>query len=134
MVRTFARFLIAEVLIVILAVCSFVLIKKPIVAGFVAGVFFVSLGVWIVWSGLRSRGIRYSGTFGLGCVHLFIIALPLMITRFLNVSVDFTEVRILGLSGPLFHQLSTVVYFSLMFATSVDLFFAWRKARAEVAK
>jgi hypothetical protein len=133
--RIFLRFLVAEVIVLSAAITSFSVISQKMVAGFIAGMFFVSLGVWIVAVGFRNKPFRRSGTFIVGCLYFFAVALPLMITRFMNTALSFEEVRILGLPGPVFHQISTAIYLGLMLATVWDLVFAIKeKRRHDVAR
>lgn len=125
----FAKLLVAELLVIGLVVLVFRVFHERLVAGAVAGSIFVSLGSWILWVGLRSRSFRSTFTFWAGCAHLFLSALPLMVTRFLNQSASFTDVRVLGLPGPVFHQLSTGIYFVLLLATIVDQVRFWRRGQ-----
>jgi len=118
--RLFLRFFVVEVLVIAVAVMSFRFIPERIFAGVVAGSAFTALGTWIFWSGARLSRLRRTPTYWFGCLHLFVVALPMMITRFLNHSAEFKDVLILGLPGPVFHQLSTGVYFALLAATAFD--------------
>ncbi len=133
MIRSFLRFLIAEFLVGAMAGVLFAIISEKRVAGFIAGIMFVALGLWIVTSPLRTRALIRSGTFWIGLVYLLFVALPLMVTRFVNVSLQFEEVRIMGFSGPEFHRISTSVYTVLIVATSIDLALAWFFARKKRA-
>ena len=113
---------IAEIFVVIAVGFVFRLVEPRIVAAFIAGSLFVSLGFSIVILGLWNRSFLKRPTFIVGCMHLFAIALPLLVTRALTTHLEFSEVRVLGLPGPVFHQLSTWVYLALMIATIIDLF------------
>jgi hypothetical protein len=120
MSRTFLRFLVAEFVVIAAVVMIFRIIETRLMAGAVAGTVFVMLGLYIFISGLKEIRIRRSATFVMACVHLFLVALPLMITRALNATIQFEEVRIWGVPGPVFHQLSTVVYWLMILATVFD--------------
>lgn len=125
MKHVFRTFFILEIVVILLVITTFKLVPTRIMAGAIAGSFFVVLGAWIFFSGLRDRQVLKSASFVMGTIHLFVVALPMMITRFLNASSAFTDIQILGLPGPLFHRLSTAVYFALMMATIFD----WIRAR-----
>lgn len=121
MKQTYLKFLIAELFVIATAIASFRFISERILAGAIAGTFFSALGFWIVFTGLRNNSVRRSATFWCGCVHLFGVALPMMITRLLNHRLEFRDVAIWGLPGPAFHQLSTAIYFLLLLTTAIDL-------------
>lgn len=124
--RFFQKTLIFELTVIAAVATIFRLITERLIAGALAGTLFVALGLWIVISGVRSKTLRRSATFIMGCVHLFAIALPMVITRFMNAALAFADVRILGLPGPVFHQLSTGVYALMIVATVGDAIF-WRR-------
>ncbi|HVK60275.1 MAG TPA: hypothetical protein VM432_01945, partial [Bdellovibrionales bacterium] len=77
-----------------------------------------------------SSWLRKSPTFYASLAHLFLTSLPLTITRFANYSLDFGDVRILGLPGPVFHGLSSAVYLVLILSTIFDLVRSYRLAKA----
>lgn len=134
--RNFLRFFVVEILVIAVAVASFHFIHEKIFAGVVAGTAFTALGAWIFACGVRSPSLRKTPTFWFGCIHLFIVALPMMITRLLNHAAEFKDVLIWGLPGPVFHQISTGVYFALLAATIFDFVRAKlfeRKKKAHVS-
>lgn len=120
MSRWFRNLFLLEIAVICAVVAIFKIVSTRLYAGAMAGTLFVALGVWIVFSGFREKQILKSASFVLGAIHLFAVALPMMIIRFLNSSSAFGDVKILGLSGPAFHQLSTVVYLLLIVATLID--------------
>ncbi|MES2964926.1 MAG: hypothetical protein V4760_13630 [Bdellovibrionota bacterium] len=129
MSKKFRNYFIGELIVIGAVVLVFKLVSERLVAGAVAGTFFVALGIWIASSGWSDRGFRRTPTFIVALVHLFASALPLMITRFMNSASVFDDVRVLGLPGPVFHRVSTAVYLLLMAATVFD----WvRSARSGV--
>jgi predicted lysophospholipase L1 biosynthesis ABC-type transport system permease subunit len=130
MSRVFLRLLIAEILVIPIVTLFFKVVENRMLAGAMAGGVFVALGLFIFFEGMRSRYVRRSPTFALGCIHLFVISLPLMITRLANSALAFDQVLVLGLPGPLFHQISTGIYFVLMAATLFDVVRSRRLARA----
>lgn len=128
--NVFIRLLIAEIVTIGLVVSLFRMIDDRFRAGIFAGALFVALGIRIVFRGLRDRSFRRSATFWGGCAHLFLSALPLLITRTMYSQESFTNVTIFGMSGPVFHQFSTGIYFAMMLGTAFDIFRTSRKATA----
>jgi hypothetical protein len=59
-------------------------------------------------------------------VHVFGVSFPMLITRALNADRAFESVFILGMPGPVFHQLSSTVFSILMLATLIDLWRVWQ--------
>ena len=114
-------------MVVGLAPIIFISIESRLIAGLVAGAIFVSLGVFIVAVGAQVRAFRKTPTFWAGVLHLFGSALPLLITRMMGLSKNFEDVRVLGISGPVFHQVSTGIFAVLLIATAFDLVRSWRR-------
>lgn len=110
-----------EVLVAGAAPVIFTTIENRLVAGMVAGAVFTALGVFIFVVGLQVRRFRGMPTFWMGCWHLFLSSIPLLVTRLLNAQGSFEDTRILGMPGPVFHNYSTAVYFIMMAATAFDL-------------
>jgi hypothetical protein len=125
--KKFIGLLIFEILTVIIAMSAFKLISDPLVAGAIAGGCFTLLGLVIFVMGLRDARFRRSITFVMGCVHLFLVAIPLMSVRFLNSAMAFGEIKIWGLSGPTFHRLSGVVFWMLMIGGVIDAIVFYKK-------
>lgn len=123
--KTYRNLFLFEVAVIVAVVFVFRTIQERIVAGAVAGTLFVLLGLVIVGWGLKVPTARRTPTFIAGLVHLFGSALPLMVTRFLNSAAVFEDVRVLGMPGPVFHQVSSYVYLGLMIATVFD----WVRSR-----
>ena len=110
----------AEVITVLAVMITFKLIENRVHAGLIAGTFFISLGLLIVGNGFKHSQLRKTVTFYLGCIHLFGVALPMVGTRLLNLSADFSDVRIWGLPGPIFHKVSTWIFMVMMIATLAE--------------
>jgi hypothetical protein len=128
--NAFFRLLCAEILTIALVISLFKIIDDRLKAGMIAGAFFVALGAWIFIKGLRQKDFRRTATFWGGCAHLFLSALPLLITRTIHSQDAFADVTIMGMSGPVFHQFSTAIYFLMMLATAFDVFRTSRKVAA----
>lgn len=132
MSRIFAKCLVMEITVVVLVTITFRAIENRLVAGAIAGGMFIALGVFIVGFAVKWRAFLRTATFWLGCMHLFLVALPMVVIRLLNAEGQFSQDRIWGLSGPLFHRVSTGLYLTLMISTAFDW---WRvKNRERVEK
>ena len=126
MTKFYVWLLVIELMVVAAAPVIFTTVESRLLAGMMAGAIFVALGVFIVTIGVQNRAFRRTPTFWAGCLHLFGSALPLLITRLVNISSGFEDVHVLGLPGPLFHRVSTAVFAVLMLATAFDLIRSWR--------
>lgn len=126
MAKWYGFLLSLEIAVSVAVVMIFRLIESRFTAGMVAGSTFVLLGFVIVGTGLLGKIKWKSVTFVLGCVHLGLIAIPMIVARWLNSGVEFSQIQVMGLPGPVFHQLSTRLYLFLMVATFVEGTLAWR--------
>lgn len=120
---------ISEIFVVIAVGLLFRTLDSRLAAAFIAGSLFVFLGFAIVRLGLKESIFRRRPTFLIGCIHLFAIALPLLLTRALTTHLEFSEVMVLGLPGPTFHKISTWVYMALLVATLFDLYHFRKKTK-----
>ncbi len=131
--KELSLFLVLELMAIAVAGLSFTWIESRLVAGAVAGSYFILMGLFMVMRTWRySRKWRLIYWYPL-LVHVFVISIPMVLTRFLNSDRPFEEVRILGLEGPEFHRLSTTVFSILIFGTFVDLIRAWRSQQKQKA-
>ncbi len=131
--KELALFLGLQLLAIAVAGLSFSLIESRLVAGAVAGSYFVTSGLYMV---LRTS--RYAGKWRLLywyplLVHVFVISIPMVVTRLLNSERVFEEVKILGLEGPVFHKLSTTVFSILIVSTLIDLARSYRNHKSAAA-
>jgi hypothetical protein len=113
---------VAELAVVFAVGAVFRFVEPRLTAAFIAGSMFVLLGITIVTYGLMNRKFIKTPTFALGCIHLFGIALPLLVTRMIYSDRGFADVNVWGMPGPVFHKLSTWIYMGLMLATVFDLY------------
>jgi hypothetical protein len=120
MSKRLAILFLVEVIVVVAVMFIFKMIENRVHAGLVAGSVFIALGLLIVGNGLRSFEFRKTGTFYLGAIHLGLIALPMFLTRLLNLQTGFSELTVWGLPGPVFHKLSTWFYMLLMITTLAE--------------
>lgn len=132
--RIFLNRLVAEIVVIFAVTGIFKVIENRVWAGATAGAVFVALGVFVVAPALRDPGYRKRPTFAVGCVHLFFASLPLMITRLLNRGLEFQDVRVWGLPGPVFHRVSTGIYVVLILATVYDLAQTWKSKRVTTGR
>lgn len=110
-----------EIIAMVVAFASFKMISDRTLAAMVAGTCFVVLGVVIVGIGTRDVRFRRTLTFWLGAVHLFVISLPMILTRIFTLGNDFHSVNIFGLiPGPMFHRYSEMFYLALVIGTVID--------------
>jgi hypothetical protein len=124
--RDLILFLGLELLAIAVAGLSFTLIESRLIAGFTAGAYFLSFGLFVLWKIARSGKLwRMLMTYPL-LVHVFGVSFPMLITRALNADRAFESVFILGMPGPVFHQLSSTVFSILMLATLIDLWRVWQ--------
>lgn len=122
----------AEIVTVLAVMMTFKLIESRVHAGLIAGTFFISLGLLIVGNGFKYSSLRKTATFYLGCIHLFGVALPMVGTRLLNLSADFSDVRIWGLPGPIFHKVSTWIFMAMMLTTLAEALLSLRNKKASL--
>jgi hypothetical protein len=120
--KDFFIFLGLEAIAIVWAGAVFALLSSRLIAGALASSYFLGFGSFILWRLWRGgRAVQWLTLYP-ALVHVFVITLPMMITRFLNWDQPFEQVRILGLEGPVFHSLSTWVFTALMIATAIDAF------------
>lgn len=127
--KTLFWFLGLEVVAIIWAGAVFKIFESRLVAGAMAGSYFVLLGAFLVARIWTWQEKWTSPTWYAALVHLFVVSLPMVITRFLNADMPFDQVRILGLEGPVFHKLSTSVFSCLLLGTIFDIARVWWRER-----
>lgn len=86
-----------------------------------AGLVFVFIEAFIFWRINRTGSAARYFTFWANGFQLVGFSLPMLLTRWMNLGIPFAELKIWGISGPLFHGLSEAFYCVLMVATVVDL-------------
>lgn len=110
-----------EIAAMLVALIVFKTLPDRTLAGMIAGSTFLALGVVIFALGLKLREFRRTFTFWLGSVHLFLISLPMMGTRIVNLETDFQSIMVLGMvPGPVFHRMSELFYIALVIGTVID--------------
>jgi len=119
--KDLVTFLVLEFVAIVWAGAVFSLFSSRLLAGGMAGAYFVLSAAWMLYRALRWKDRARALTPYALAVHLFGVSLPMVITRFMNADQPFESVKILGLEVPEFHRLSTSVFTFLMVATVVDL-------------
>lgn len=120
--KEFAVFLILELIAIAWAGAVFALFTSRLLAGALAGSYFLGFGLFLLLKLWRSGEPWKWLTFYPALIHVFVITLPMLITRWWYADQPFEQVHILGLEGPVFHKLSTYVFTGLLAATVIDLF------------
>ena len=106
----------------------FSVLESKLVAGALAGGYFVISGLAMLVMANRWPDKWKSVTWYVLFLHVFGVSIPMLTSRFAQMTVTFDEVRIFGISGPVFHQISSLVFGLLMAATAIDLLRGWRAA------
>jgi hypothetical protein len=114
-------FLGIEAFAIVWAAALFANLESKLLAGGLAGGYFVVTGLFMIWRASRWTEKWKSLTWYWLIAHVFLISLPMLISRFMQMQTQFTDVRILGIAGPEFHNLSTAVFSVLILATLTDL-------------
>jgi hypothetical protein len=127
--RDLYLFLALELFAVLWAGLVFGLIPSRLLAGGLAGVYFVGSAVVMLWRAWAWSDKWRSLTIYPLLVHLFGIALPMLIMRFLNADRAFESVYVWGIEAPQLHRLSGIVFTALVVATVVDLIRVSRRER-----
>ena len=116
-----ALFLVLEVIAVVLAALVFKLIESRLLAGMIAGAYFVNSGLYMLWRIMQWPRRWRSLTLYPLLVHVFLISLPLVVVRALNMNMAFEDITVWGIPGPVFHKFSTTIFSIVVLATIVDL-------------
>lgn len=120
-------FLGLQILAIGIAGAAFAMIESRLVAGLIAGSYFVSSGLFFLFKISHWRDKWRSLALYPITVHVFMVSIPMMVTRFLNRELVFEDVKILGLSGPEFHRISTWIFMATIMATLIDLGRVWTR-------
>lgn len=123
-------FLILEVIAVIWAGLVFQIFDSRLLAGAMAGTYFVLSGLYMVLKAWQWPSKWQSLTLYPLLVHVFVISIPMVAVRFYQYQSAFGEVNIWGIPGPIFHRLSSTIFFVLIGATLID-WWRVRKSRTQ---
>jgi len=128
--RDLITFLILQIIAIVWAGLVFRIFDSRLLAGFMAGAYFVGSGLYMLWRVWRWPDRIKALTLYPLAVHVFIISIPMMIVRLARTQAAFEDIQIWGLPGPVFHRLSTTVFMILIIATVIDLIRISRSKRA----
>lgn len=119
--RDLLWFLGIEIFAIIWAGAVFKIFDSKLVAGAFAGIYFVGAGLFILYRLWKWPNKWKSLTIYPALVHTFAVSIPMVVVRFSSYALAFEDIKIWGLPGPVFHQLSTTVFSILVSATLIDL-------------
>lgn len=114
-------FLGLELFAILWAGLVFSVLPSKIFAGALAGGYFLLFGLFVLYRISRWARPWRSMTIYPLLAHVFGIAVPMLVMRFVHTDLEFSQVRVWGLPGPVFHQLSTTIFSLLITATVIDL-------------
>ncbi len=109
--------LIFEILIVAAVPFIFKYIEPKRIAALGAGSLFVILGISVLYGSLKYKALRKTFFTVAGCLHLFLVSVPMLAARIYFFDTDFDHIQIMGLDAPDFHKYSEYVYIALLCAT-----------------
>ncbi len=118
--RELMLFFTLELVAILVAGLSFKFIESRFSAGMVAGAFFIISGFYMLLKAWAWRDRLKAFIIPPLFTHLFLISIPIMVVRLLNRDVNFEELTVWGVPGPMFHRISTNVFAVLILATIVD--------------
>jgi hypothetical protein len=119
--RDLRIFLILQILAIAVAGTAFSQLSSKIVAGAIAGSFFVGSGLFMFKRLWRWSDKWRSFTLYPLFIHVFLISIPMVTVRFSQIQSNFEDIKIWGLEGPIFHRLSSNIFMLLVAATIIDL-------------
>lgn len=128
--RDLILFLILQIVAIAWAGLVFRIFDSRLIAGFMAGLYFVGSGVYMLWRVGRWSDRVYSVTFYPLAVHVLLISVPMMVVRLAQTQSAFEDILIWGMPGPVFHRISTTVFMILIIATVIDLVRVSRSKKA----
>jgi hypothetical protein len=99
----------------------FKLIPDRKIASIFATLLFISLSATICYTEFNKPAKWKNPLFISSGFFLFLIAIPLAITRFLNWDTEFSQIKILWIEGPLFHSISNYFFILMTVATIWNL-------------
>lgn len=119
-VKDLLLFLALEVLSVVWAAGIFQLVPSKVLAGGLAGGFFLLSGGYMLFRILRWPRWWEAWVLYPLLVYLFFITIPMLYERFTHIGLPFEQVRIWGIPGPEFHHISSSTLGLLFLVTLVE--------------
>lgn len=132
-IKDLILFLTLEVLSVVWAAACFTLIPAKVVAGALAGGFFLLSGLFMLARIVRWKKWWEAWVLYPLLIYLFGCTIPMLWVRFSSPRTDFAELKIFGLSGPEFHHVSSSVLGLLTLVTLAETMAAFLARRTRVS-
>lgn len=120
-------YLVIHALVTVGVVMSFRFIDERPIAALLAGSLFLSSGLFIVLKEYRYR----SWTFVVHTLFLAFVVIPMLVTRIAYWGQDFSELTILTIPAPAFHQMSSRLYLILVVVICRDILQSYIASRKE---
>lgn len=127
-----ALFLVLEVIAVVLAAVVFKFIESRLMAGMIAGAYFVNSGLFMLWRIVQWPDRWRSFTLYPLMVHVFLISIPLVVVRAMHMDMAFEDVTVWGIPGPVFHKVSTTIFSLVVLATIGDMSRSRKRPAAKI--
>lgn len=116
------QMIVFQVIVVIGVILLFRTIPDKKVASVFASLLFIILSGSLSYIEFQKPKPWINPLFLSALFFLVVIALPLPIFRFLNWDKDFSEIKIWGLDGPVFHRISNYFFILMLVATVWNVF------------
>lgn len=119
-VKDLIAFLVIEVFGIVWAAVCFKLIPSTLIAGGLAGGFFLLSGIYMLLKILRWPRWWEAWVLYPMLVYLFGCTIPMLWERFTHMNLAFSEVKVWGIPGPEFHHISSSTLGLLILVTLVE--------------
>ena len=119
-IKDLILFLILEIASIVWAAIVFSMIAQKMIAGALAASYFLLFSGFMFYRIMRWPKPWTAWTLYPLSLFLFGVAIPLTYVRFTHFDLPFSAVRILGMSGPEFHHVSTSVLGLLVIVTLAE--------------
>lgn len=117
----FKKIIFTELAVLLAVAAVFIFIKNLLLAGIIASMLFIFVGIYIVYTLKNTLHLSKVPTYALALVHLLVTSLIILI-RVLNINVDYNSILFFGFSSATIHTAASVVYYALIGATIFDYF------------
>lgn len=110
--------LLMQILVIIGVIALFRFIPDRKIASIFTTFLFITLSAILCYSEFTKPKRWRNPLFISSGIFLFLIAIPLAISRFLNWEMDFSQIKVWWIEGPKFHGISNY-FFILMIVTTI---------------
>lgn len=121
---TYMQMIIMQIVVIFAVMAIFRIIPDRKIASIFTTFLFISLSALLCYAEFIKPKKWLNPLFLIAGIFLFFIAIPLAITRFLNWEIEFSQLKIFGIEGPLFHSISNSVFIAMVIATAWNLIFS----------